>query len=645
MIPTYNFKKYDPSAKIVITECLSKDEEHHTFFQTFKGITYQFSTRYHLIPISLYKTFIDRCNQQEYTYSYEDNTLADIEAYLNRGHYNIIYDGRRGRIIFERRDEFVASLGYPSELATWMPERNNYTLSISEVYKVPQAIFSRYKNLKFDISEEVKEILEKEAIKRKDLLLFATLEDAPEIADDINLKLHPFQRVAKKFALHNNINAIISLDMGLGKTPVSISTIESNPLLKKILIVCPATLKPNWRREILKATGLESNYLSGSVPSEAAIKSVLIPTLKYHIINFDILGRGTRDGKTGAFISPWARILNAARFDAIIIDEAHYAKNMDSGRSKAVRELESPHFLLLTGTPIVNRPSELYPLLYILDKKNFPAYESFSNQWLYSDKVIRNPEAFKEMLSSYMFRRRKEDVIKDLPHIQRLDHFFELSEQARIHYTQAEAGVYASLRNPHYEKDINSILAQLIRLKQLVAEDTVKHTIELAQDIWEESEKKVLIFSQFVQSCKEIYTGLGHENSLIITGETSNEERYEKIDKFQNDKENKYKYMILSTKAGAEGITLTAAEYIIFNDLCWTPKDHRQAEARCYGRMNDMHGAIAYYMQAEKTITQWIMELLKDKMNLIESTVDGVNTSANEGASIINEFLKKMRGY
>jgi len=176
--------------------------------------------------------------------------------------------------------------------------------------------------------------------------------------------------------------------------------------------------------------------------------------------------------------------------------------------------------------------------------------------------------------------------------------------------------------------------------KQIVADDTVQHTVELAREIYEETSKKTLIFSQFVSTCHDIHSRL--ENSLCITGEDSDESRYKKIDEFQNNPD--MRYMVLSTKAGAEGITLTAAHYIIFNDLCWTPKDHRQAEARGYWRMNDLPSATAYYMQAEGTVTETIMAILRAKMDIIEKTVDGINKSAAEGQSIITEFLQKLKG-
>ena len=637
--PNFTILEFDSDIGRIGIKINTLDDEHINFMRTIPGRSYSYATKLNWIPLSSLAVFYSLCNQNEYTYEISEENEKGIQEYLNRGEYLITLDSRRGRIIFNPRDQSVPKL-YQNGITTWSIEYDRYTLATSEAYKIPTVLPKYNPKVKFDYSIEVATILEKLAENRKNLLEISQAEDAPDVQDDISFPLRPFQKVAKKFLSHIGYRGILAYDMGLGKTPIAISTLESIPNLSKILIVCPATLKTNWKREIKKATGLDCNVLSGASPSELSILSILSGKHKYHIINYDILGRGDRDKETHTFLSPWAKVINMCQFDAIVMDEAHYIKNVDSGRSKAARELSSKYYIALTGTPVVNRPIEIWPLLNIIDPQSFSSYESFSGQWLWDNgKRVRNESAFREMLSAYMIRRRKEDVIKDLPMIERLDHFIELSSAAKKAYNTALEGVYISLRNPNYEREINSILAQLMRLKQIVADDTAPHSVELAKEIYEETDKKVLIFSQFVQSCHYIHSQL--PESLCITGEDSDQSRYEKIDKFQNDPN--IKYMVLSTKAGAEGLTLTAAHYVIFNDLCWTPKDHRQAEARCYGRMNDLHSATAYYMQAENTVTETIMGILRQKIALIESTVEGVNTSANENASIIGEFLSSLR--
>lgn len=636
----FHIVNFDKGSGIVHLVCNTPTDEHINLLRRIPKRVYDFSKKLNYIPLISWSKFLDECHKMEFRYDIPPEIEEHIQKALNKADYTVHYDSRRGRLVLRRLNPNVRDL-YNSGLTTWMTENWNYTIATSEGYKIPIILIPYNSTVSFDFTDEAKDIIEAETNKRRILLDTINAEDAPEIKDDINLCLRPFQKVAKKFALQTDIRSILALDMGLGKTPVSISIAESREDIKKILVICPAVLKTNWKREIKKSTGLDSINLTGSVPNQQQIMTMLTGNYKYFIINYDILARGTRDDD-GHFVSPWSKAIALANFDLIIVDEAHYTKNIDSGRSKAVRELKSKYSILLTGTPIVNRPSELFPLLNIIDPVTFSAYESFSNQWLYNNgKLVRNEKAFREMLSSYMFRRRKEDVIKDLPMIERHDRFIELSSLAKASYQKALEGIYISLKNPEFAKEINSILAQLLRLKQIVADDTVQHTVDLAREIYEESEKKVLIFSQFVATCHSIYSNLEKDGALCITGEDDDESRYAKIDKFQNSDE--HKYMILSTKAGAEGLTLTKAHYVIFNDLCWTPKDHRQAEARCYGRMNDLHSATAYYMQAEGTVTEMIMNLLRQKMQIIESTVEGINKDAMEGSSIVGEFLTQLR--
>lgn len=644
-----NFKiiAFDEHTKRVIISVETPTDECIAFMRTIPGRAYSFEHKTNNIPLFSLSLFYSKVQENEYILEIDPTVDTQIRTYLNRGEYLATVDSRRGRIVLEPRDRHVPTL-YVNGITTWgynttLHDGTSYSLAISEAYKIPLLIPKHNPGIKIDYSPEVKEILEKEASTRSTLLQISQATEAPEISSEINFELRPFQKVAKKFADYVDGRAILAYDMGLGKTPIAISIAQmASRNIKKVLVVCPATLKTNWVREIRKAASQECTVLSGAAPDQLQSMAVLVPKTKYFIINYDILGRGTRDTKTKQFVSSWARLLNLGEFDLIIFDEGHYMKNVDSGRSKAGRELRSKYVLILTGTPIVNKASELWPLLNIIDPQKFSAFESFSSQWLAGDgKRVRHEEPFREMLAAYMIRRRKEDVIKDLPMIERIDHFIELSAPAYKNYQSALEGVYISLRNPDFEKEINSILAQLMRLKQIVADDTVIHSIELAKEIYEETEKKVLIFSQFVNSCHDIKSGLG-DDALCITGEDSDDARYRKIDRFQSDPN--VKFMVLSTKAGAEGLTLTAAHYIIFNDLCWTPKDHRQAEARCYGRMNDLHSATAYYMQAEGTVTEMIMALLREKISIIESTVEGINSSAGDNNSIISEFLKQLKG-
>jgi len=543
---------------------------------------------------------------------------------------------------------FVQGLFYPTGLDSFRRDGSGdfYYMDSNELWRFSVILAKDYASYSIHYDKESLELLNSQIERRKiiDELSKATDSDikVPLINGDL---FHGFQRVALKFAEVTDYNCILALDMGLGKTPISIAIAEL--LQARVLFIVPATLKTNTFREIKKWTGKEALILSGSAPDGLTIDCLIDGAKKtqYNIINYDIIGRetilekSTKIGVPDITMMKWVELINMSNFDLIVCDEIHYIKNMNSLRSKGVRALKSPHKIGLTGTPIVNRPSELYPPLNVIAPDKFQRESDFLNAFMDHEGNAKNVPRLHELLQDYMFRRKKEDVIQDLPPITRINHFCSLSDKAKFHYNKAMEGLYISLRNPSYKRDINSILAQLTRLKQIISDDKVQTTVDLANTAYEETGEKVLIFSQFIDSCHAIAGLLDHK--LIITGNNTDDERYERIDKFQKDDDTHF--MVLSTKAGSEGITLTRAHTVIFNDLCWTPKDHRQAEARCYGRMSDMHGAIAYYVQVENTIDEMIAELLMKKLVIIEEVIDDVHKDQGDGASIINDLLDKLK--
>ena len=543
---------------------------------------------------------------------------------------------------------FIQGNFYPTGLDSFRKDGSGefYFMDSNELWRFSIIIAKEYASYSIAYSKEALDLLNEQIERRKLIDELSKATDADIKVPLINGEMfHGFQRVALKFAQVTDYNCILALDMGLGKTPISIAISET--LNARTLFVVPATLKTNTFREIKKWTGKEALILSGSAPDGLTVDCLIDKTkqTQYNIINYDIIGRetilekSTKIGVPDVTMQKWVELINMSNFDLIVCDEIHYIKNMSSLRSKGVRGLKSPHKIGLTGTPIVNRPSELYPPLNVIAPNKFQRESDFLNAFMDREGNAKNVPRLHELLQDYMFRRKKEDVIKDLPPITRVNHFCTLSTKAQAHYDKALAGLYISLRNPSYQRNINSILAELTRLKQIISDDKIQTTVDLANTAWEETGEKVLIFSQFVETCNSIAGLL--QDKLVITGHATDEERYERIDKFQKDDDTKF--MVLSTKAGAEGITLTRAHTVIFNDLCWTPKDHRQAEARCYGRMSDMHGAIAYYVQAENTVDEMIGELLLKKLAIIEEVIDNIHTDQGDGASVAGELLDRLK--
>jgi SNF2 family DNA or RNA helicase len=418
-----------------------------------------------------------------------------------------------------------------------------------------------------------------------------------------------------------------------------------------------------WRVQIKKFSGETAKIFYGSDPRPSDLISLLGDNKpKWAIFNYDILGKRLEynneyEGKDGSVIKgdiviryPWMELINASQFDIIGVDEAHYIKNIDSNRSKAVRTLQTERVVFLTATPVMNRPRELWPLLNIITPDLFPSYETFMGTYEYDGRA-RNSAELLELLKPLMIRRLKKDVVKDLPPINRIYEFYELSDKAQHIYNKVMEGIFERMielgGHPDSQEQVTSILTQIMRLKQICAIDKMNAIAELATDLYDARENgdasKVLVFSQFVPVARGIGRRLGQE-ALIVTGETSQEKRDELVYQFQTD-ENVH-FMVATKGVLSEGKDLTKAAHVIFADLFWTPAAHEQAEGRAYGRLSELHSINSYYCTSkqsdgEESIEDWIQQILARKLAVIEEVVDGVEGSRN--SSMSGELLERIK--
>jgi len=336
----------------------------------------------------------------------------------------------------------------------------------------------------------------------------------------------------------------------------------------------------------------------------------------------------------------------------VVADEAHYIKNTDANRSKALRQLKSKHRLPMTGTPILNRPGEYWAILNWVRPELFPSEDKFLSQYTNNGRTARNIEELRELLKTIMIRRLKKDVVSELPPLNRITNLHELSDHGKAQYQKVLAGVYKAIDDAgnQVERNITSILVELGKLKEVCAHDKIDAVADLAIDLWDTEQdstddklgnKKVLIFSQYKDVVRKIAAKLGQE-AIYWTGDTSFEERTRLEHEFQNNPN--VHFLVISLMTGQTGLNLTAAGHIIFADLYWTPAAHAQAEERAYGRLSNLHGAESYYIVAVGTIEEWIQELLQGKLNVINQVVEGIDAERDPsiGVEIINRLRAAM---
>lgn len=550
--------------------------------------------------------------------------------------------------------------------------------TVHQVYKVPIAdgwrlveIFQESDNAIY--TEEAKAIIVKQVEDRAKIDVIAKAEDSPSVRQLLREKgeegikiaetLRPFQTVDVQFSDITGGRYLNANEMGLGKTIEALCHAYLHDL--RTVVICPASLMYNWAREIRKWLNQPSLLLSGSVPDNWTMQKLLIEKPKFVIINYDIISRAqTIEDKTEAGFRTiqerffWIELINMSQPDLVIIDEAHYIKNVDSNRSRGIRKLKVPRLIFLTGTPVINRPGELWPILTMLRPDEFPHYETFLYQYTYDGKRPRNVEQLKELLRPLMIRRRKKDVIKELPPINRINEYYQLPAKAQRLYDKVLQGVFeiVSSYDPYRagsEKEVANILVQIMRLKQVCAIGMMDYTADKSVELFDSGSDdngnskphKVLIFSQFKGTAYGIHQRLGGESLCFVSKGPSGfktaeaDERDALVQRFQTD--DSIKYLVVTEKTTKEGMNITAAQSVIFNDLFWTPAGHQQAEGRAYGRLSDLHSVTAYYMIFQDTIMDWILELLDFKSGIIEETVEGVEASRDE--SVAMKLIMKIK--
>jgi SNF2 family DNA or RNA helicase len=430
--------------------------------------------------------------------------------------------------------------------------------------------------------------------------------------------------------LVENKKFILADDMGLGKTTSTIiAALETGA--KKMLIICPASLKINWQREIENYSDRTTSIIEGKKWDDA----------DFVIINYDIIKNFHDDKKKTE------SIIVKSKFDLVIIDEAHYVQNSQAQRTKLINDIgkKVERVWLLTGTPITSRPINYFNLLSLIDSpvaQNWMAYvKRYCNGFqfqagrrkIWNVSGASNLEELRDRTSPLVLRRLKENVL-DLP-----------EKIITPVYLRLKSNEYEELMGEYYDwydksGESDSLTLQftkLTKVRQVIAEEKTKATIELCENIIEQG-KKVIVFTNFTKSLELILQHFG-KNAVRLDGQMSQKERQSSVDRFQNEED--VKIFVGNIKAAGVGITLTAAEAVVMNDLSFLPSDHSQAEDRSY-RYGQKNNVLVYYPIFDNTVEGIIYDILKKKKNIFE-TIMGDNANSTDSVEEIMNLINEMR--
>ena len=466
-------------------------------------------------------------------------------------------------------------------------------------------------------------------------------------------QLFPFQRAGVAYSMramgyvHENGEwvltepteggVLIGDEMGLGKTSQGLACLKAAKAFPAV-IVCPASLKLNWEREAhnwIKDVNVKViNGTSGTVP-EADI----------YVINYDIL-------------SYWVEKFPEIR--GLVLDESHYIKNGSAQRSKASIQLsdkvvENGIRLCLSGTPIVNQPLELITQLRVIKRlEEFGGATKFRN--VYGRASSRSLASLNRKLrASCYVRRRKADVLKELPPKRWSHVIVEGDAQVMKEYRKAEADIVKYLaelalqlareagadtqeaQDAAWRKALRAKAAEQLvsisTLKQLAAKAKMNAAQEWIKNFLE-NDKKLVVFGWHRATVDEI--AINFSNGVKIQGGITAERRQEAVDLFQNS--DGQKVIACNIKAAGVGLTLTAASDVLFLEQGWTPSDMEQGADRCH-RIGQKDSVTAWLMLAANTIDEDIAALISHKRNIVDRAIDGTDEDDNEENSIIGDLL------
>jgi SNF2 family DNA or RNA helicase len=400
-------------------------------------------------------------------------------------------------------------------------------------------------------------------------------------------------------------------------------------------------------------------------------KSVKLPGAMAYIVNYDILADRLDD-------------LIDVGAQALIIDESHFIKNSGTGtkpvkRSEAalklaaeVRKNTDGLVLLLSGTPIVNRPIELINQLKALGRLNaFGGMSGFKRRYCGMSfngfgatyNGSSNELELHELLrQTCMIRRLKADVLPELPARRHAEVWLELNAAAKARYKAIEDDVVGFLA--HRARELAAAagedgdkaaweaamraeaalhLVRIAALKRAAMQAKLPSALEWIDSFLDDDDDaKIILFAEHVEAVETLAERYAENYGAVkVRGGVKPEDRQRAVDAFQTNPATRV--FAANFESGKEGLTLTAASNVAFIQLGWTPGGHDQAIDRCYGRVNDPHGATGHYLMAADTIDEDIYTLLAEKRAVVNAVIDGiVDENPGSNSSILGDLVIKL---
>ena len=415
--------------------------------------------------------------------------------------------------------------------------------------------------------------------------LAAEIEAHPLDLRHLKATLRNYQTFGTKYIVHQK-KTLLGDEMGLGKTIQAIAAMAAMKAEGKshFMVVCPASVLINWCREIQKHSTLEVTKIHGN--DEEA--------LLHWRMNGDVAV--TTYESISRFQLP-----EKFRISMVVTDEAHYVKNPETQRTKAlVRLLEKTEYaLFMSGTPLENRVEEMCFLVSCLQPQIAKELENV--------KYLSTAEQFRQQLAPVYLRRTRDDVLQELPDLTEKEQWCVLGRQEqRAYYDAVMSGNFMAIRQVSWQVEDLKESSKAARLLELC-------------DQAKEQKRKVIVFSFFRTTLQKVTRLLGDRCMEPITGSISPQRRQEIVDEFSKAAEGAV--LVSQVQAGGTGLNIQSASVIIFCEPQIKPSIENQAISRAY-RMGQVRDVLVYRLLADDTIDEQIMEILRNKQDLFDSFAD-----------------------
>ena len=476
-------------------------------------------------------------------------------------------------------------------------------------------------------------------------LLMQRIREADKLTFDVPTNIHaelrPYQLQGFEWMsrlAHWGAGACLADDMGLGKTLQAITLMQARAAKGPQLVVMPTSVVLNWQAELRRfAPALSVKLLN----PQGTDRRVLVEQAEEGDIVLTSYGLLVTEGE----------LLASRQWTTIVLDEAHIIKNRDTQTSKAAMLLQADFRLMLTGTPLQNHLSEIWNLFQFANPGLLGSYQQFADRFITPIEADHNQERqrlLRRMLSPFMLRRTKDDVLSELPEKTEITLRVELSPDEQALFDNLRLQAIANLEQG--TKSPLQTLAEITRLRQAachprliddrlqIPSSKTAAFVSLVQEL-RQSEHRALVFSQFTSHLSLIREALDQLSLdyLYLDGSTSAAERNRLVKQFQTGDTPLF---LISLKAGGLGLNLTAADYVVHLDPWWNPAIEDQASDRAY-RIGQERPVTVYRLIAAGTIEEKIIRLHQNKRSLADALLQDADMFAQISADDVIRLLRE----